>query len=196
MSEVKRYVDIPENEQKKTIRNYLKKYKNIIYRIYALEKRKRIIEKNSIALQSPSLDSNPVQHSDNSIGAAAMTFRCAEIESEIIKSKSDAERAMDEIYKVINLLPSDSIERVVIEYRYIDCMNWNKIYPIMNYSKSRCHDYENAGLTMLLSFARVQEIVLQNYNQDQKEKERLQELGKEIFANKKTSDTIGHLNVL
>lgn len=182
---INNFYDIPEKEQKEILRKYLKKYKNMKYRIAALEKRKRVIERNSISLQSPSCDRDPVQGNGSSPGAAAMTYRCSEIESEITKAKSEAERVIEEIYKVIKLLSSDSVERTIVEYRYIDCMSWNKIYPVMNYSKSRCHDYENAGLTLLLTFAKVQEIVLFDYKQELEEKERLRKLGKEIIENKK-----------
>lgn len=181
----KSFFEISENEQKTTLRNYLKKYKNIKFRIIALERRKNRIAADCRSLKSPACNCDPVQGNGNSSGAAAMTFRTSEIETDINRFKKESERAIEEICNIVSLLSVDSIERTIIEYRYLDLMSWKKIYLSMNYSKSRCHDYENAGLTILLTFAKVQKIVLDNYNKEVEERERLKKIGQKIIENKK-----------
>ncbi|MBR1736345.1 MAG: hypothetical protein IJ736_04940, partial [Firmicutes bacterium] len=53
-------------------------------------------------------------------GAAALTFRLAEIEDRIETERVIMQQRLAETMDIIELLPKDSIERDIVELKYID----------------------------------------------------------------------------
>lgn len=93
--------------------------------------------------------------------------RALEIEDRIMKQQVEVQRAMIAVMEVMDFLPIDSVERSVLEYRYIDCLPWKFIIARMSYSKASCHNYYNAGIDMLLGCNEVQ-ATLQKYIESNK----------------------------
>lgn len=93
--------------------------------------------------------------------------RALEIEDRIMKQQVEVQRAMFAVMEVMDFLPIDSVERSVLEYRYIDCLPWKFIIARMSYSKASCHNYCNAGIDMLLGCDEVQ-ATLQKYIESNK----------------------------
>ena len=92
-------------------------------------------------------------------GAATLAIRARAIEEKIEEQKKRMADLMLQIMEVIELLPSTSAERAVIEHKYIDCMSWNKIAEAECYSRSSCFEYWSNGLDKLLEFDRVNVIL-------------------------------------
>lgn len=86
-----------------------------------------------------------------SSGAAAPTYRIAEIEAKIQRQMEIEARSVAEIMDMMELLPSDSTERDILEYRHIDCKSWAEIQRLVHLTRSPCFEYYNRGLDMLLA---------------------------------------------
>ena len=56
---------------------------------------------------------------------------------------------------IIDFLPENSFERTIIENKYIDRMNWEKICNENHSSKSRTSRYWKKGLYKLLEYEKV-----------------------------------------
>lgn len=93
----------------------------------------------------------------NSIGegAASISYRIAEIDERIENQTNDMSLAMLNVMDIMDFLPSDSIEREILEYRHIDCMSWKEITEQAHMVRSSCTSYYAKGLEMLLQYPRV-----------------------------------------
>jgi len=105
---------------------------------------------------------SPVPHSQtNSVGdgPASMVIRAMEIEEQIESQKEQMANAMQNVMKMMDFLPAESTERIILEYRHIDCLSWKQIAREMNYSRASCNNYYNAGIEKLLTFKKVQKML-------------------------------------
>lgn len=152
------------NKEAADERVLLKKY---LGQYYSARRRKRQLE---IRLQTfrqemvgtRGMQYSPVPHSQtNSVGdgPASMVIRAMEIEDQIKTQKEEMANAMLNVMKMMDFLPADSMERTVLEYRHIDCLNWNQIMQETNYSRQSCNNYYNAGLDKLLTFKKVHKML-------------------------------------
>ncbi|MFG6383449.1 MAG: hypothetical protein K1V96_04235 [Lachnospiraceae bacterium] len=92
-------------------------------------------------------------------GAASFVYRISEIESQIEQQKSRVEKALLKVMDIMDFLEENSIERMVLELRFIDCKTWFNIAKEMHLSRSSCFDYQNKAFKKLLTFKRVQTIL-------------------------------------
>lgn len=96
----------------------------------------------------------------NRVANEPLDFRvkCEEIENRIEKERRNAASAMLKVMDVLNFL-DDSIEKDVLEYRYLDGYQWKTIEKKMSLSKSRCIDYHNMGIKKLLEYKKIRAVL-------------------------------------
>lgn len=141
------------------LNQYLSQYRHCINRKKALEhRRNEIIREFDNPLSGVSYDGMP-RGSGEGVGCAAISFRLDEIDTRIKEQMDKSVKVLAEIMDVIEFLPENSIERSIIEHRYIDRMNWDKICRIENISRTPGTQHWRKGLYELLEFKKVQQII-------------------------------------
>lgn len=92
-------------------------------------------------------------------GSASLLLRLSEIEERIDKEKDRMSKRLLEIMDVIDYLPEESEERMILELRHIDCYEWKDIVKKMNYSRTSCNTYYNKAIEKLLEYKRVRVLI-------------------------------------
>lgn len=148
------------DEKRKKIRYYLQRYRYCINRKKELETRLYEIKAEmQYPISAVSYDNSSGQTFNVSTGAAAFTYRIAEIEDRIEEQQRKSVCELLAIMEVLDFLPAESVEREIIEKRFIDRLSWYKISNKMHMSRSRIAFYEKKGLDELMKYKRVQELV-------------------------------------
>ena len=80
----------------------------------------------------------------------------SEVESRIEKQSKKTERIILEIMDVIDLLPEESTERMILELRHLDCKPWSEIQKTVHLTRTPCYDHYNRALDFLLDTQEVQ----------------------------------------
>lgn len=93
-------------------------------------------------------------------GCAALVIKLEEIEKRINEQMEKSMIVLTQIMNVIDCLPENSMERAIIEHKYIDCFNWNKICMRENISRTPAIAYWRKGLYSLLEFKSNQMILI------------------------------------
>lgn len=86
---------------------------------------------------------------------AEATGTASEIEARIQRQTALEEKSILEIMDIIELLPSESTERSIMELRHIDCKPWREIHRAVHLTRSPCFAYYNKGLDQLLAIPEV-----------------------------------------
>ena len=86
-------------------------------------------------------------------------MRAMEIEERIVKQQAQVQAAMLAVMEFMDFLPIDSVKRSILEYRYIDCMSWKRIYKEMCMTKTPCFRYYNQGIDELINKSEVVQIL-------------------------------------
>lgn len=92
-------------------------------------------------------------------GPASMVIRAMEIEGQIESQKSEMAKAMLNVMKIMDFLPEKSTERIILEYRHIDCLTWKQVCKEMHMTRTPCNNYYNAGIDKLLKYKKVQKLL-------------------------------------
>ena len=141
------------------LNQYLSQYKRCIERKKSLEHRRdEIVKEFDSPLKSVSYDGMP-HGSSEGVGCAAISYRLDEIDTRIKEQMDKSVKVLAEIMDVIEFLPENSIERSIIEHRYIDRMNWDKICRMEHISRTPGTQHWRKGLYQLLEFKKVQQII-------------------------------------
>lgn len=159
MSDQYRQVDFDQRltEDARSLDRYLMQYRYAIAAKKILENRMRRIS-TDFAYRSPNFDGMP--HSNyHADGNTAIIFRLSEIQDRINKQADKAMKNLTEIMDMIDYLEEGSLERKVIESRYIDMQGWFELRKTNHLSKSSATRYWKKGLYKLLEYKRVQEIL-------------------------------------
>ena len=153
------------------LNQYLNQYRRCIGRKRSLEhRREEILREFENPLSGTSFSSIPYGSGDG-LGCAALSFRLDEIDTRIAEQVAISAKALTSIMDVIEFLPEDSLDRAIIEHRYIDRYGWEKICQIVHLSRTPATRCWRRGLYRLLEFKKVQKI-LSEY-EEAEEKERL-----------------------
>lgn len=88
-----------------------------------------------------------------------VTTKLDSIETQIVTDYNHMLDVRQNIVDIISLLPLDSMERKVLELRYIDGMNFYDIEIELSYVKSRLYVFLNSALDTLLQEERVIDIL-------------------------------------
>ena len=92
-------------------------------------------------------------------GAASEVIRIIQVEERIRDQKTEMKETMLNVMKIMDFLPAESTERMILEYRHIDRMSWRQICGAINYSRTTANDYYNRGLDKLLKYKKVLKII-------------------------------------
>lgn len=138
---------------------YLFQYRRCLGRKRELEERRKdIVHEFDHPLKGVSYDGMP-HGSGECLGSAALSFRLDEIDTRIKEQMVKAAKVLTEIMDVIGFLPENSIERSIIEKRYIDRKNWVQICRAEHISRTPAIRCWKKGLYELLKFKKIQQIV-------------------------------------
>lgn len=155
-------------EEALLLNHYLLQYRRCIDRKRYLEvRRNNIIKEFDYPLKSVSYDGMP-HGSGIGAGCAAISFRLDEINTRIHEQMEKSVKVLADIMDIIEYLPENSIERAIIEHRYIDRLNWEQICKLEHISRTPATRYWRKGLYELLDFKKIQQI-LQDYERGLKE---------------------------
>lgn len=141
------------------LNRYLNQYKCCISTKKNLENRLRDI-KDEFNHPLGALKMDGMPHGTSiATGCAALTYRLDELETRIKNQIDKSMRVLTEIMNVIDLLPENSMERAIIEHKYIDCYNWTKICIRESISRTPAIAYWRKGLYYLLDCKTIQGIL-------------------------------------
>lgn len=159
--------DMKLSVEQQALSDYLNQYKNCILRKRALERRRKdIISEFDMPLSGVSIDGMP-KSGGCSNGSASLSIRLDEIEQKIREQSEKATKILTDIMGMIDFLEDSSLERAVIESKYIDRMSWGVICINNHISKSQAVRYWRKGLNELLTYDRIKDI-LKAFNDKQK----------------------------
>ncbi|MBE7063960.1 MAG: hypothetical protein E7390_09290 [Ruminococcaceae bacterium] len=152
------------SEEAALLDHYLGQYRRCIKRKRALEaRRQEIIKEFDNPLSAISYDGMPKGSGEN-LGCAALCYRLDEIEIRIQEQVTKATKVLTEIMDIIDFLPENSMERAIIERRYIDRCGWRRICEEEHISRTPANRHWRKGLYELLEFKRVR-ILLKEYKE-------------------------------
>lgn len=149
------------NEDKKLLKEYLNQYYTSRMKKIQLEKRLKNIRAE---MNTPigGYGYSPVNYGGTnkvSDGAASFVYRISEIETRLENQKKRTEKALLDVMNIIDLLDENSIERMILELRFIDCKGWKDIEREVHLSRSVCFDYQHKALSMLLKLKEIRDIL-------------------------------------
>lgn len=156
-------------EQRLLLKQYLGQY-------YAARIKKRQLEIRLQTFRQDMVGTKGMQYSPvprsrtNSVGdgPASMVVRAIEIEDRIESQKAEMNTTMLNVMKIMDFLPTDSIERRILEYRHIDCLSWKQVCKETNMTRTPCNKYYNAGIDKLLTYKKVQ-VTIQKFASHQEQ---------------------------
>ncbi len=153
-----------ENGQRAAIKGYLQQYHTAQRAKRILEDRHQILlsELNSPGVSSAFRPMPPARAGPKDRAASAV-FLLTEIEKRIEAQQCEAAKAVLRVMDLIDLLPQNSAERMVVELRHIDCKGWDQIAREVYMSRAAVFKRYNAALDMLLGHEKTQELV-EKYN--------------------------------
>ena len=149
------------DKMKLALKRYLGQYYRAKRKKNQLEKRLRVF-REEMGVKGMQYSGMPGSGSKTSSDTEEQVIRAMEIEERITKQQTEIQRAMLAVIDIMDYLPLDSTERLVLEYRHIDCLDWKEIPARASYSKASCHKYYNMGIDKLLEFTEV-EVCVKKY---------------------------------
>lgn len=139
--------------------SYMDQYKHCINVKKTLERRaKEIRYEFNHPLSGMKYDGMP-HGSSIGLGCASLSFRMDEIERKIQAQIECAEKALMDIWSFIDVLPENSMERTIIEHKYIDRYSWEKICRTVHLTKTPAIRWWRQGLYTMLENGRVKMIL-------------------------------------
>lgn len=148
-----------DKEEREVLRRYLRQYLSAKRRKCDLERRRAQLQQDmQCPLGAVRYDGMP-RSSSPSEGAAAFAYRIDEVEQRICAQQDEMARAALEIMDIIDFLEPGSLEREVIEKRYMDGMGWHAIERDIPISRSQGSVYETRAIDTLRTYAKVRSMV-------------------------------------
>lgn len=147
-------------DEAELLNQYLSQYKYCISKKRILERRRAEIIQEFDSLSRATKIGMP-EGSNNGTGAgcAAISFRLDEIDTRIKKQIEMATKNLSDIMNIIDFLPENSLERAVIENRYVDRYNWDRVCRENHISRTPVIKSWRKGLYRLLEFKKVKQIL-------------------------------------
>lgn len=162
-----REYDIKLSEDQELLSGYLNQYRYSLARKKALERRKQdVIREFDMPISGVSIDGMP-KGGGMGFGCAAISIRLDEIEQQIKEQSERAIKILTDIMSIVDYLPDSSLERSIIEEKYIDRIGWREVCRENNIGRSQAIRYWKKGLNDLLQFERVEKI-LKTYKAEKK----------------------------
>ena len=155
-------------DEAKLLNDYLSQYKHCITKKKILEKRRIEIAQEFDNPLPPLVMNGMPKGGNNGVGCAALSLLMDEIDSRIKEQAEILAKILMTIIDIIELLP-DSLERDIIESKYIDRKEWNGICNEYHISRSPAMRKWRKGLYMLLEFKKVKQILKEYKERQQKD---------------------------
>ena len=147
-------------ELKVTLNKYLGQYYRAKIKRKQLENRLKNFREEMSGTQGVKYSPVPGGQSGSQISSTEnAVMRAMEIEERIVKQQAQVQAAMLAVMEFMDFLPIDSVKRSILEYRYIDCMSWKRIYKEMCMTKTPCFRYYNQGIDELINKSEVVQIL-------------------------------------
>lgn len=142
------------------LREYLGQYYASRVKKRQLEERLRTFRQEMVGARAIQYSATPTSRT-NAVGdgPASVVIRAMEIEDQIKAQQKEMAKTMLNVMKIMDFLPKKSMERIVLEYRHIDCLSWKQITKETHYSRAMANNYYNQGIDKLLEFKKVQRIL-------------------------------------
>lgn len=135
---------------------YLNQYQNGKRRKKTLERRRRdILLEFDCPLSGVKMDGMPKGNSTGD-GAATLALKLDAIDTKIKQESLKLVTVLGNIIDITKLLPPNTLERDIIEARYIDCFSWVKTCMTLNISRTPANRRLVKGLKFLLEQPIVQ----------------------------------------
>ena len=151
--------EIRLTDEAEQLSQYLSQYKYCIGRKKSLERRRaEILQEFASPLRAVKIDGMP-KGSVSGTGCDSVSLRLDEIDTLIKEQIEASTEVLKDIMNVINLLPKNSLERSIIENRYIDRYDWNRVCRENHISRTPATKSWRKGLYMLLEFEKVRRIL-------------------------------------
>ncbi len=146
-------------DEAELLNQYLRQYRYCISRKRTLEnRREEIIREFDSPLGAMKMDGMP-RGSSSGVGCAALSFRLDEINTRIKEQMENAERVLVDIMNIIDFLPENSVERSIVENRYIDRYSWERVCRENHISRTPATKKWRKALYMLLEFKKIKQIL-------------------------------------
>lgn len=154
-----------EEDYKKTLKEYLGRYADASARKNQLEKRLWSIQEE---MDTPigGCGYKPTPHSrTNTISdkSASFMLRMADIEERILDEKNLEAKCMLEVMEIMDYLGKETLERRILECKYIDVERMEQIASREHMSRKSCYQYMNRGIQELIQFKKVRAILEKEY---------------------------------
>jgi len=149
-----------ELKQRRAVREYLKQYSTAKNQKRILENRHRELRRELVApALGSAFRSMPTSKSRKTEGAVSVVYRIAEVETRIEQQRQEMAKAVLHVMDLVDLLLPNSMERQVVELRYIDCKGWDKISGEVHMSRSSIFEHHNAALEKIAGNKRAQKLI-------------------------------------
>lgn len=146
-------------DEAELLNQYLSQYRHCIGKKRVLEnRRKEILREFDNPLGPLKLDGMP-RGSNAGMGCAAVSFRLDEIDTRIKEQINISAKILTDIMNVIDFLPENSIERSIIENRYIDRYGWERVCRENFISRTSAIRIWKRGIYRLLGFKKVKNVL-------------------------------------
>lgn len=147
--------------EQRLLRRYLDRYRIISLRKKHLEIQLREIRDdfNTSAFHSISQSNGGSHGGSASSTVPAYVLQTSEIEERIQSEIVKAAKAMQEINDIINLLPYDSFERLILSAKYVTRMSELDICDMVPCSRMTFYRMINRGMEKLLDMDAVRHII-------------------------------------
>lgn len=122
------------NNDRKKLRTFLLRYDTLVKEKDSLSEQRRL-----------------VQCTIGKVNSVSGTEKLAEFDALIERAKAEAAQAVCDIKAAIGTLPIGSMERKILELRYISRYSWDKICYVIHMERSRTCELESVALDRLLT---------------------------------------------
>lgn len=136
-------MSVRKNNDRSRLRDFLKQYSLAVSERERLENQKKSLEK-------------AYTFNGDIVGVSMIT---ADIQKQIDKQIRYNAILLVQIKDVLNYLPDNSLQRKILDARYVDGMNWVQIERHFNYSEASVKRYEADGIDELLEYERVRALI-------------------------------------
>lgn len=139
------------------LNQYFRGYRGSLKRVRSLEEKKQeILEEFKNPLSGMILSSMPHGSGEN-LGSAKLPLKLEDINEKIAVQCDEALRSLEEMLRIMDLLPKSSIERLIMEHKYISGLSWETISEKEYMSVTTAVKYWRDGLYQLLDKQEVKE---------------------------------------
>ena len=160
-----------ELEQRELLKRYLEQYRRQLKKKDILRRRLENIRLELLGTKGTRYSITPKSQT-NAIGNEPLDFviKCQDIEERMEAQRKNAMACMLKVLDVLDFLDNGSLEKEIMEYKYLDGKTWDAIPDIANKSRSQCIEYWNRGLNKLLEFGKVQALLEEYKKMQENEK--------------------------